>query len=185
MSLLGVLLGAATILVFITVSTTALIATPFLGYIIDKVDRIKAIPWYMTIAALAYLSMFLVETDFYLEVMRSITGNQELVINILSKEAVPLLILLGIGQQCAFVSATTLLGQEAPKIKRGAIVGVFNLAGALGILICVLIGGWTFDNIHPSAPFVFMGFCNFSVSLFALYVNRVAPTSSQIQEQQK
>ena len=167
------------ILVFITVSTTALIATPFLGYIIDKVDRIKAIPWYMTIAALAYLSMFLVETDFYLEVMRSITGNQELVINILSKEAVPLLILLGIGQQCAFVSATTLLGQEAPIIKRGAIVGVFNLAGALGILICVLIGGWAFDNIHPSAPFVFMGCCNFLVSLFAIYVSKVAPTPKQ------
>ena len=171
------------IVVFITVSTTALIATPFLGYIVDKVDRIKAIPWYMAIAALGYLSMFLVETDFYLEVMRSITGNQELVISILSKEAIPLLILLGIGQQCAFVSATTLLGQEAPKIKRGAIVGVFNLAGALGILICVLISGWMFDNIHPSAPFVFMGFCNFSVSLIALYIKRIAPSNSQTQQQ--
>ncbi|GIT36174.1 MAG: hypothetical protein Ct9H300mP6_00420 [Gammaproteobacteria bacterium] len=43
--------------------------------------------------------------------------------------------LLGVGQQCAFFAATTLLGQEAPPMKRGAIVAVFNLAGALGILI--------------------------------------------------
>jgi sugar phosphate permease len=95
--------------------------------------------------------------------------------NVLDPGARPFFILLGVGQQCAFFAATTLLGQEAPKMKRGAIVGVFNLAGALGILISTGVGGRLFDAIDPSAPFIFIGFCNVFVSLFAIYVSKVAP----------
>ena len=42
-------------------------------------------------------------------------------------------------------------------MKRGAIVGVFNLAGAIGILISSGIGGRMFDAIGPSAPFILIG----------------------------
>ena len=118
----------------------------------------------MTIAAAGYLSMFFVG-------------------NVLDPAYRPLFMLLGVGQQCAFFAATTLLGQEAPPMKRGAIVAVFNLAGALGILISTGIGGRFFDAIDPSAPFIFIGVCNIFVALFAIYVNKVAPTSSQTQEQ--
>ena len=151
-------------LVFVTSSMSALVASPVIGYLIDKVDRIKAVSVCMAIAAAGYLSMFFVD-------------------NVLSSEVRPLFMLLGVGHQCAFFAATTLLGQEAPKMKRGAIVGVFNLAGAAGILISTGIGGRIYDSIGPYSPFVLIGVCNIAVSLFALYVNRVAPTSSQTQEQ--
>ena len=139
---------------------SALIASPFIGWIIDRVNRILAIVVCMTLAALGYLSMFFVD-------------------NVLSPEARPLFVLLGIGQQCAFFASTTLLGQEAPKNKRGAIVGVFNLAGALGILVSTGIGGRLYDAIDPSAPFIFIGVCNFFVAFFAIYVNKIAPRQQQ------
>jgi len=151
-------------LVFVTSSMSALVASPIIGYLIDKVDRIKAVSVCMAVAAAGYLSMFFVD-------------------DVLSAEVRPFFVLLGVGHQCAFFAATTLLGQEAPKVKRGAIVGVFNLAGAAGILISTGIGGKIYDSIDPSAPFILIGFCNVAVSLFALYVNRIAPSSSQTQQQ--
>ncbi|MDP7526555.1 MAG: MFS transporter [Candidatus Marinimicrobia bacterium] len=143
-------------LVFVTSSMSALVSSPIIGYLIDKVDRIKAVSFCMAIAAAGYLSMFFVD-------------------NVLSPDAKPLFMLLGVGHQCAFFAATTLFGQEAPKMKRGAIVGVFNLAGAAGILISTGIGGRIYDAIGPHAPFVLIGFCNIAVSLFAIYVSRTSP----------
>ncbi len=150
-------------LIFVTASTSALIASPIIGYLIDKVDRIIAVSFCMALAAAGYLSMFFVG-------------------NVLDPTYRPLFMLLGVGQQCAFFAATTLLGQEAPPMKRGAIVAVFNLAGALGILISTGIGGRIFDAIDPSAPFIFIGVCNVVVALFAIYVNKVAPTPKQTSE---
>ena len=147
-------------LIFVTSSTSALIASPIIGYLIDKVDRILAVSVCMALASAGYLSMFFID-------------------NVLDPGSKPFFILLGVGQQCAFFAATTLLGQEAPKMKRGAIVGVFNLAGALGILISTGVGGRLFDAIDPSAPFIFIGFCNVFVSFFALYVNKVSPTPKE------
>ena len=143
-------------LVFVTSSMSALVASPIIGYLIDKVDRIKAVSFCMAIAAAGYLSMFFIN-------------------DVLSPDVKPLFMLLGVGHQCAFFAATTLLGQEAPKMKRGAIVGVFNLAGAAGILISTGIGGKIYDVIGPYAPFVLIGFCNIAVSLFAIYVSKTSP----------
>lgn len=144
-------------LLFVTSSMSALIASPIIGYLIDKFDRIVAVSFCMAIAACGYLSMFFVD-------------------NVLDSAYRPLFVLLGVGQQCAFFAATTLLGQEAPTMKRGAVVGVFNLAGALGILVSTGIGGRIFDSIGPSAPFIFIGVCNIFVCIFAIYVNKIAPS---------
>ena len=138
-------------LLFVTSTTSALIASPFIGYLMDKGDRIISVSICMAIAAVGYCSMFFID-------------------NVLDPKYLPLFALLGWGQQCAFFAATTLLGQEAPKMKRGAIVGVFNLAGAIGILISSGIGGRMFDAIGPSAPFILIGVCNIFVSMFAIYV---------------
>ena len=143
-------------IVFVTSSMSALVASPIIGYLIDKVDRIKAVSFCMAIAAAGYLSMFFIN-------------------DVLSPDVKPLFVLLGVGHQCAFFASTTLLGQEAPKMKRGAIVGVFNLAGAAGILISTGIGGKIYDVIGPYAPFVLIGFCNIAVSLFAIYVSKISP----------
>ena len=76
-------------LIFVTASTSALIASPIIGYLIDKVDRIIAVSVCMALAAAGYLSMFFVG-------------------NVLDPTYRPLFMLLGVGQQCAFFAATTL-----------------------------------------------------------------------------
>ena len=148
-------------LLFVASISAALVASPFIGYLMDKGDRIICVSICMAMAAAGYGSMMFVE-------------------NPLESKFLSLFMLLGVGQQCAFFAATTLLGQEAPKIKRGAVVGVFNLSGALGILICSYIGGRIFDAIDPSAPFVFMGICNIIVSMFAIYVFRKEKNAEQV-----
>jgi MFS family permease len=149
--------SSAARILFVTSTSAALISSPIIGYCIDKVDRIIAVSVCMAIAAIGYFSMFFID-DIFDATYR------------------PLFMLLGVGQQCAFFAATTLLGQEAPTMKRGAVVGVFNLAGALGILICSFISGRIFGSIGPSSPFIFMGFCNVFVCIFAVYVNKIAPS---------
>ena len=116
-------------LLFVTSTSAALIASPFIGYLMDKGDRIISVSICMAIAAVGYCSMFFID-------------------NVLDPKYLPLFALLGWGQQCAFFAATTLLGQEAPKMKRGAIVGVFNLAGAIGILISVSYTHLTLPTIY-------------------------------------
>jgi predicted MFS family arabinose efflux permease len=48
------------------------------------------------------------------------------------------------------------------------VLGVFNLFGAIGIAVCVGLGGWLFDHWYYNAPFMMMGIINASVLVFAL-----------------
>ena len=94
-----------------------------------------------------------------------------------ARSAIPVFVLLGIGQISAFLGSATLIGQEAPKVNRGSVVGVFNSAGAIGILIASGIGGRLFDTVGPSAPFVLVGFFNGLVLLAAIAVRILSPGS--------
>jgi len=71
-----------------------------------------------------------------------------------------LAILLGAGEVSVIVTAGSLLGQEAGWKKRGAVVGVFNLMGGIGIMTVSYFGGIIFDEIGRSAPFTVMGILN-------------------------
>ena len=56
--------------------------------------------------------------------------------------------------------------------ERGAVIGAFSVAGALGILLTSGVGGTLFDAIDPRAPFVLLGVMNLLVMASALYVRR-------------
>jgi predicted MFS family arabinose efflux permease len=49
-------------------------------------------------------------------------------------------------------------------------MGLFGVAGAVGILIATLGGGILFSKISPSAPFVLFGVLNLLVFVAALVV---------------
>ena len=100
----------------------------------------------------------------------------------LSLQAVLLFFLLGVGQISAFLGATVLISQEAPKLKRGAVVGMFNTFGAIGIFIAVAIGGRLFDLYGGYAPFVLVGAMNLVVALLAIVVRIKAPGGPVIGE---
>ena len=47
-----------------------------------------------------------------------------------------------------------------------------SLFGALGIMVATALGGVLFDKWMNAGPFVFMGFVNFAVFLWALSIRR-------------
>ena len=80
---------------------------------------------------------------------------------------------VGMGEMAANISATSLIGKEAPDRGRGAVLGLYSFSGALGIMLVALIGGWLFDNWKPVGPFLLMAGANCVMFTLALvYVLR-------------
>jgi MFS family permease len=77
---------------------------------------------------------------------------------------------MGVAEISAFVSSQALVGERASAERRGAIIGVFGVAGAVGILIGTAGGGWLFSRFGPSTPFVLFGVLNSVVFLWSIRV---------------
>lgn len=143
-------------LLFAAATGAGLLWLPIMGFMLDKVNRVTGTLICMTLAALGFLFTDLVDDP-------------------LAKESLIFFVLLGIGQISAFVGAATLIGQEAPIASRGAVVGMFNISGAIGIFVCTAIGGRLFDAIGPHAVFELVGGLTVLVVLFAAWVRWKAP----------
>jgi len=143
-------------LVFVTAQSSALLWIPLLGFFLDRINRVTGLVICMSLATSGFLGTIFVDDPTALS-------------------AIPIFILLGIGQISAFLGSQTLIGQEAPVSKRGSVVGVFNSCGAIGILVASGIGGRLFDIIGPQAPFVLVGGLNGLVLLAAIAVRVLSP----------
>ncbi|MFQ5635457.1 MAG: MFS transporter, partial [Gammaproteobacteria bacterium] len=122
----------------------------------DRCNRVSGAIFCMSIAAIGYMAVLLVDDP-------------------LANSAIPYFILLGVGQISAFFGATTLISQEAPRLSRGAVVGAFNMCGAVGIFVASGLGGRLFDAVGPAAPFALIGFLNGIVVLLAVIVRIKSP----------
>lgn len=134
-------------------------ALPWAGvafFLIDRLRRVAGLALCMGLAAIGYLSMYLVADP-------------------LASATLPLFALLGIGQISAFLGATALIGQEAPRAERASVVAMFSFFGAIGILVTSLAGGYLYDRAGPHAPFVMVGLLNLVVLAAALLVGRRTP----------
>ncbi len=129
----------------------ALVGSLLMGYISDRVSRVTAVSIASGLAAAVYLAMYLVDDPTLPWVMA-------------------LLGVMGVAEISAFVSSQALVGERAPAQRRGAIIGLFGVSGAIGILIGTAGGGWLFANVGPSAPFVLFGFLNAVVFFWSLRV---------------
>lgn len=88
-------------------------------------------------------------------------------------------ILLGIGQISVYLGGQSLIGQEAPAGQRGSVLGAFNVAGAIGILLITPVGGYLFDRVDPRAPFIVVGVINVLLVFASIYVRmRHSPESA-------
>jgi MFS family permease len=134
----------------------AMVGALAMGYISDKVSRVTAVSLASGLAAVVYLSMFLVDDPTAPWVMG-------------------LLAIMGIAEISAFVSSQALVGERALASRRGAIIGLFGVSGAVGILIGTAGGGWLFATFGPSTPFVLFGVLNGLVFLWSLRVRGLAP----------
>ncbi|MGI9291236.1 MAG: MFS transporter [Gammaproteobacteria bacterium] len=126
---------------FAMVMTAALIWAPVMGWLNDRMDRAEAMGLAMGLAAVGYIGVAFVPDP-------------------LGPWMYPAGVLLGIGQISVVTASQTLIGQESPPAYRGSVIGMFSMFGAAGILFISTVGGWVFDNIGPSAPFVVIGIAN-------------------------
>lgn len=143
-------------ILFAITSGAGLLWLPLMGVMLDKVNRVTGTIICMSLAALGFLFTDLVDDP-------------------LKSESYIYFVLLGIGQISAFVGAATLIGQEAPIASRGAVVGMFNISGAIGIFVCTALGGRLYDAIGPHAVFEMVGGLTVLVVVYGLWVRWKAP----------
>jgi MFS family permease len=136
---------------YIVIQAFALPWAAVFGILLDRIDRLKGLMIGMGVAFVGYASLGLLE-------------------NPLSFEMYIAAAFVGAGEMSANISATSLIGKEAPDRGRGAVLGLFSLFGALGIMVVGLIGGWLFDNWKPVGPFLYMAGSNAVMVLAALLV---------------
>jgi len=137
-------------------STAALVWLGVLASFMDRFNRVSGVIFCMALAAIGYSAMWFVDEP-------------------LSPAAIPLFLLLGVGQISAFFGATTLISAEAPRISRGSVVGAFNMCGAIGIFFASGLGGRLFDSVGPHGPFVLIGGLNAVVMVLAIIVRIKSP----------
>ncbi|MER6951722.1 MFS transporter [Nonomuraea sp. NPDC000554] len=137
--------------------TMALLASPLLGWLSDRVKRQNLVIGCQALAAVSYLSTLLIDDPL---------GPGMLVVAAL----------VGIGEIAGINTAGPLLAQQAPARVRGSAFGVQALCGALGVLTVSALGGWLYDVWTPAAPFVVSGVLGLAVVAFGLVIRaRVAP----------
>jgi len=141
---------------YIIVQAAALVAAPVIGVLLDRIDRVIGLIVAMVLAGAGYLSLALVS-------------------NPLGREMYFAAVLIGFGEIAANLSSLSLVGKEAPPKGRGAVIGMFSLCGALGILLVAKIGGTLFDSVSRIGPFMLVGFANVVVMVLAIIVLRRYP----------
>ena len=77
-----------------------------------------------------------------------------------ANRSIPAAMAAGIGEASAIVCSGVLIGQEAPRDKRGVVIGVFGLAGSVGMICLTSLGGLLFDRFAGGAPFLMMAVVN-------------------------
>jgi MFS family permease len=142
--------------IFVLAQAAALLWVVAIVFFLDRFNRVTALAVCMGLATIGYLSMGFVT-------------------NPLDPLDYPLLVLLGIGQISAFLGSQALVGQEAPVLQRGAVIGGFNTSGAIGILFCSVVGGYLFDTWSPAGPFILVGAINLVVFIAAIVVRLKSP----------
>jgi len=141
---------------YVLVNLAALVAAPFVGVLLDRMDRVKGLVVAMIMAGAGYLSLALVGDPFGTEMYFCA-------------------VLIGFGEIAANLSSLSLVGKEAPAKGRGAVIGMFSLFGAVGILLVAKIGGTLFDEVSRIGPFMLVGVGNLIVMVLAMLVLKIDP----------
>jgi len=147
--------------VFAVIQSAALFASPVIGILNDKINRVSALIVGMGLAAAGYIAFGLQDDPF-------------------GAGGIAVALILGVGQISAILAGTTLVGQEVdPKIT-GATIGVWSLCGAVGVMFGSLLGGLLFDWWMPGAPFLMMGALNLGVMFAAVWCRLRYPANAPL-----
>ncbi len=131
----------------------ALLGAPVFGILADRLDRVKALALALTVSGIGYGSTFFVHDPF---------GGLMIFCAIF----------IGLGEVGCIITSGVLIAQQSPEHNRGAIIGTFNLSGAIGILVASVAGGWLFDGWREPGPFVAYGLLALIMAGAALWLWR-------------
>ncbi len=134
----------------------ALLGAPVFGILADRMDRVRALAVALAVSGIGYGTTFFVHDPF---------GGLMIFCAIF----------IGLGEVGCIITSGVLIAQQSPEHNRGAIIGTFNLSGAIGILVASVAGGWLFDQWREPGPFVAYGLLAFGVMIAALLVARRSP----------
>jgi MFS family permease len=129
----------------------ALVWSFAMGFILDRVARLTGIVIAFGLACAGYLALGQVDDP-------------------LGSAMLPAAMLAGVGEASAVVAAGVFIGQEAPAVTRGVVLGTFGVAGSVGMVVLSGLGGQVFDRFGGGTPFLLMGVVNGCVALLALRV---------------
>lgn len=135
----------------------ALLGAPVFGILADKLDRVRALAVALCISGIGYTSTFFIHDPF-------------------SGAMIFCAIFIGLGEVGCIITSGVLIAQQSPEQSRGAIIGTFNLSGAVGILVASVAGGWLFDHWREPGPFVAFGVLAFGMMVAAVWLRRRTPT---------
>jgi MFS family permease len=138
-------------LIYVIIQGSALPWAAVLGFVLDRMDRVVGLALAMAVAAVGY-------------------GSFGLLDNPLGGWMYACAALVGLGEMAAVLSATSLIGKEAPEKGRGAVMGVFSMCGALGIASVGIVGGQLFDHWRPVGPFLLVAAANVVLLVAAMLV---------------
>lgn len=141
---------------YVVIQLFALPWAVIFGIVLDRIDRLLGLAIGMFVAFVGYASLGVLENPI---------GNGMYIAAAF----------VGAGEMAANISATSLIGKEAPERGRGAVLGMFSLFGAVGIMVVGLVGGWLFDNWKPVGPFLYMAASNatlFGITLLTIFFTR-------------
>lgn len=131
----------------------ALLGAPFFGLLTDRVKRTTALKITLVIAAFGYGGTYFVADPF-------------------GGVMIFFAVFIGLSEVGCIITSGVLIAQQTPERYRGSVIGIFNLSGAIGILIASKVGGYLFDHWRPAGPFVFFGLAALMVLTWALLVSR-------------
>ncbi|MGI9290310.1 MAG: MFS transporter, partial [Gammaproteobacteria bacterium] len=134
---------------YILIQVFALCWLPFMGFLLDRMDRVLGVALAMFLAGTGYATLFFID-------------------NPLGSMMYFSAVLVGMGEISANLATLTLIGSEAPEKGRGAVIGLFSLCGAIGILLIAKVGGTLSGIYGPIAPFTLVSIANFVVLTLAL-----------------
>jgi MFS family permease len=136
---------------YVVIQAFALPWAAIFGIVLDRIDRLKGLMVGMGVAFIGYASLGLLDNPLGMGMYIAAA-------------------FVGAGEMAANISATSLIGKEAPDRGRGAVLGMFSLFGAVGIMVVGLVGGWLFDNWKPVGPFLYMAASNIVMVVLAVAV---------------
>jgi MFS family permease len=136
---------------YILIQVFALCWLPVMGFLLDRIDRVAGLALAMALAGGGYFSLFLIDDP-------------------LGPKMYFVAILVGMGEMSANLASLTLIGSEAPEKGRGAVIGLFSLCGAIGILMIAKFGGILSGMFGSIAPFMLVAAANVVVLVLCFWV---------------